>query len=149
MLNKVMLIGRLGRDPESSCSESGLSISKFSLATDRYGKGGEKGTDWHKIVAFKKTADFCNVYLCKGDLVYCEGSLRTRDWVDKQGMKHSTTEVLADVVRGLGKKSSEESLINERDGLGGSKLETPTNVSRDLNNLNDLDDKDKGFTPPF
>ena len=97
-LNKVLLIGRLGKDPEDRMTSGGTKVSSFSLATDQFrpGDGGtQKFTEWHRIVAFGKIADQCNQYLRKGRLVCIEGSLQTRSWEKPPGEKHYMTEVVA------------------------------------------------------
>jgi single-strand DNA-binding protein len=99
-LNKVIIIGRLGADPEERMTGGGTHVSCFSVATDRYrssnGAGnGEKITDWHRIVAYGKTAEVCNSHLRKGRLACVEGSLQTRTWESPPGTKHFTTEVVA------------------------------------------------------
>jgi single-strand DNA-binding protein len=97
-LNKVMLIGRLGRDPELKYTQGGQSVVKFSLATDEAwtDKSGEKKnrTEWHNIVVWGKLGEICNQYLKKGKLVYVEGRIQTRQWEDQSGNKRSTTEIV-------------------------------------------------------
>lgn len=98
-LNKVTLIGRLGKDPEMKYSASGVGVTKFSLATNRYVKptpGGERTeeTDWHSIVTFEKLAETVNQYLHKGSLVYIEGRIQTRKY-DKDGETRYITEIVA------------------------------------------------------
>jgi single-strand DNA-binding protein len=94
-LNKVMLIGRLGRDPEERATAGGTRVSNFTLATDTFrGNNAEKTTEWHRIVAYGKAAELCNQYLTKGRLVFVEGSLHTRSWEKPQGEKHYTTEIV-------------------------------------------------------
>jgi len=99
-VNKVILVGRLGKDPEVKYTQGGTPIARFSLATDETWKdqGGEKQqrTEWHSIVAWSKLAEICGQYLTKGRLIYLEGRLQTRAWEDKDGNKRSTTEVRAD-----------------------------------------------------
>ncbi|MCZ6472545.1 MAG: single-stranded DNA-binding protein [SAR324 cluster bacterium] len=101
-LNKVMLIGRLGRDPEIRYTNSGSAVANFSLATtDTWkDKGGQKQerTEWHNIVAWGRLADFSQNYLKKGKLIYVEGRLQTRDWVDNQNVKHWKTETVANTI---------------------------------------------------
>src|SRR5580765_1732681 len=99
-VNKVILVGRLGRDPEMKYTASGTPFCRFSMATDDAwtDKGsGEKQerTEWHSIVVWDRLAEICNQYLTKGRLVYIEGSLQTREWDDKEGVKRKTTEVRA------------------------------------------------------
>jgi single-strand DNA-binding protein len=97
-LNKVMLIGRLGRDPEMKYTQGGQSVTKFSIATDESwtDKSGEKKsrTEWHNIVAWGKLGEICNQYLKKGRLVYVEGRIQTRQWEDQSGNKRYTTEII-------------------------------------------------------
>src|SRR5262252_10018842 len=99
-VNKVILIGRLGRDPEMKYTGSGTPFCRFSMATDDSwtDKGsGERTerTEWHNIVVWDKLAEICNNYLAKGRMVYIEGSLQTREWDDQEGNKRKTTEVRA------------------------------------------------------
>lgn len=96
MLNKVMLIGRLGRDPESKITQSGKSVCTFTLATDT-GYGGNKKTDWHNITVFDKAADNCAKFLRKGSPVYVEGRI-SYDAYEKDGIKHTTTKIIANTV---------------------------------------------------
>ena len=105
-LNKVMLIGRLGRDPEMRYTQSGTAVANFSLATDdnwrdKQGNKQER-TEWHNIVAWGKLADTVNNYLKKGRQVYVEGRLQTRDWTDNANVKHYRTEIVASTVTFLG-----------------------------------------------
>jgi single-strand DNA-binding protein len=98
-VNRVILVGRLGRDPEMRYSASGTAIAQFSLATDERVPAGEGNwedrTEWHRIVAFGKLAERCGNYLNKGRQVFVEGSIRTRQWEDKEGAKRYTTEIVA------------------------------------------------------
>ena len=112
MLNKVMLIGRLGRDPELRYSQSGLPIANLRLATDEsyVDKEGNKveRTEWHSIVVFQRQAENCANYLTKGSLIYVEGSLQTRKWQDQQGQDRYTTEVKAQRVNFLERKGARD-----------------------------------------
>jgi single-strand DNA-binding protein len=102
-INKVLLIGRLGKDPEERTTAGGTRVSNFSLATDTYhGNNGEKTTEWHRVVAFGKPAELCNQYLKKGQLVCIEGYLQTRSWEKTPGEKRYFTEVIASRVTFLG-----------------------------------------------
>ena len=106
-MNKVILIGRLGKDPEERTTSGGLRVSSFRMATDTYHNGnGEKTTEWHRIAAFGKTAEHCNQYLKKGRLVCVEGSLQTRSWENPPGEKHYLTEVVASRVTFLSSPES-------------------------------------------
>ncbi len=113
MLNKVMIIGRLGQDPEMRYMQSGDPIANLNVATsesyrDRDGNKQEK-TEWHRVVIFGKQAENCNNYLKKGSQVYVEGSLQTRKWQDKQGIDRYTTEINARSVQFLDSRRSENS----------------------------------------
>jgi single-strand DNA-binding protein len=99
-VNKVILVGRLGRDPELKYTASGVPFCRFSMATDDVwndkGSGErQERTEWHNIVAWDRLAEICNQYLTKGRLVYIEGSLQTREWDDQEGNKRKTTEIRA------------------------------------------------------
>ncbi len=105
MINKVILVGRLGRDPELRYTPSGTAVANFSLATDeRWSSNGEtqNRTEWHNIVVWSKLAEICNQYLTKGRLIFIEGRLQTRDWEDKDGNKRRTTEIVATDMKMLG-----------------------------------------------
>ena len=104
-MNKVILIGRLGKDPEERTTAGGTRVSNFSLATDVYhGGNSEKTTEWHRIIGFGKIAEQCNQYLKKGRLVCVEGSLQTRTWEKAPGEKHYFTDVVAARVTFLDSK---------------------------------------------
>jgi single-strand DNA-binding protein len=99
-VNKVIRVGRLGRDPELKYTASGTPFCRFSMATDD--SWNDKGTgerqertEWHNIVAWDRLAEICNQYLTKGKLIYIEGSLQTREWDDQEGNKRKTTEIRA------------------------------------------------------
>src|ERR1041384_6115160 len=99
-VNKVILVGRLGRDPELKYTASGVPFCRFSMATDDSWNDKNSGerqerTEWHNIVVWDRLAEICNQYLTKGRLVYIEGSLQTREWDDQDGNKRRTTEVRA------------------------------------------------------
>jgi len=109
-VNKVILVGNLGRDPEVRYSPDGAAISNFSIATTdtwRDKATGEKkeSTEWHRIVFFGKTAEIAAQYLKKGSAVYVEGALRTRKWTDKEGQERYTTEIVGDRMQMLGGRS--------------------------------------------
>lgn len=110
-VNKVMLIGRLGQEPEAKYTPNGTAVSNFSIATSEKWKDKASGewnekTEWHKVVSWNKQAEFCNQYLKKGSLVYIEGKLVTRSWDDKEGQKRYMTEVVANTVQLLDKKEN-------------------------------------------
>ncbi len=100
MLNKVIIMGRLARDPELRRTQSGVSVTSFRIACDRDFKSqsGEKETDWIDVVAWRNTAEFVSKYFTKGRMAIVEGRLQTRDWTDKDGNKRTAVEVVADNV---------------------------------------------------
>ncbi|MDL1966126.1 MAG: single-stranded DNA-binding protein [Candidatus Desulfofervidus auxilii] len=113
-INKVILIGHLGADPELRYTPNGTPVANFRIATtERWtNKQGERteSTEWHRIVAWGKLGEFCGQYLNKGKQIYIEGRLRTRSWEDRDGKKQWTTEIIAQRLQLLGKpeKPSEE-----------------------------------------
>ena len=112
MINRVILVGRLGRDPEMRYTGSGTPVVNFSLATnerwsDQNG-GRQERTEWHNIVVWSKLAEICNQYLSKGQLVYIEGRLQTREWDDRDGNKRRTTEIVASGMRMLSPRSEDD-----------------------------------------
>ncbi len=105
-VNKVILIGNLGANPEVKYLSSGTTVANFRMATTEnwVNRSGEKSTltEWHRVVAFGRLAEICGEYLNKGKQVYVEGRLRTRTWEDKDGNKRSTTEIVAARMQMLG-----------------------------------------------
>ena len=108
-VNKVILIGNLGRDPEVRYMPSGDAVANITIATTETwkDKGGEKQeqTEWHRVAMFGKTAEIAGEYLKKGSQVYIEGKLQTRKWTDKEGQERYTTEIRADRMQMLGSRS--------------------------------------------
>ena len=105
-VNKVIIIGRLGADPELKTLGSGQAVANFNIATsenwvDRDGAKQER-TEWHRIVVWGKLAEICRQYLSKGRQVFVEGKLQTRSWEDQQGQKRYTTEIVANNVQFIG-----------------------------------------------
>ena len=104
-INKVILVGDLGADPEIRYTPSGMAVANFRIATsETFTKDGQKDTktEWHRIVAFGKLAEICSEYLSKGKQVYIEGKIQTRKWTDKDGNDKYTTEILANQMQMLG-----------------------------------------------
>jgi single-strand DNA-binding protein len=105
-VNKVILVGRLGRDPETRYTGGGQAVANFSLATDESYKdrNGErqKRTEWHKIVVWGKQAEIAQQYLKKGSLIFVEGRIQSREWQDKEGQKRTSFEIVANNFRMLG-----------------------------------------------
>ena len=105
MVNKAILIGNLGRDPEMRYTSTGTPVCNFSVATnevyqDRSGQR-QKRTEWHNIVVWSKLAEICNQYLTKGKQVYIEGRIQTREWDDRDGNRRRTTEIVANEMKML------------------------------------------------
>jgi single-strand DNA-binding protein len=122
-VNKVILIGNLGRDPELRYTQGGSAVANFTLATnerwrDKDGNNQER-TEWHRIVVWGRTAENCAQYLQKGRPVYIEGRLQTREWEDKDGGKRNTTEINALNVQFLGGRGGSEG-GGDDPGHGGS-----------------------------
>ena len=108
-INKVILVGNLGKDPETRFTPSGIKVTKFSIATTDKWKDkstGEKRerTEWHRIEAWRRLAEICEDYLHKGSQVYVEGKLQTDTWEDKDGMKRYTTKIVAREMQMLDKR---------------------------------------------
>lgn len=116
-VNKVILLGRLGADPEVRYTSSGTAVTNFRMATsimftNKEGQKEEK-TDWHRVVAFGRLGEICGEYLAKGKQVYIEGRLQTRDWEDKDGNKRWITEVITQNMQLLGAPGEKGSASSE------------------------------------
>ena len=138
MLNRIVLMGRLTRDPELRRTGSGTAVSSFSIAVDRdfKGQGGEKETDFIDIVAWRNTAEFVSKYFTKGRMAVVEGRLQIRDWKDKEGNNRRSAEVVADnVYFGDGKRDG--------DAAGGSYTGGQTAPSGEFKEI----DEDDGELP--
>lgn len=111
MINKVILIGRLGADPEIRYTQDGSMVTTFRVATDESwkDKNGEwvQRTEWHRVVTFGPLAERCGNQLAKGKLVYLEGKLQTRSWEDREGIKRYITEITANLMRLLERRGQE------------------------------------------
>jgi single-strand DNA-binding protein len=105
-VNKVILVGRLGRDPEIRYTSGGQAVANFSMATDESFKDRngvqQKRTEWHRIVAWAQKAEFAQKYLKKGSLIYIEGKIQSREWQDKEGQKKTSYEIIASDFRFIG-----------------------------------------------
>lgn len=113
-INKVIIVGNLGADPEMRYMPSGSAVTNFTVATSESWKDKDSGeqkerTEWHKVAAFARLAEICGEYLLKGSQVYIEGKLRTRKWQDKDGKDRYTTEIIADQMQMLGAKGERSS----------------------------------------
>ncbi len=127
-INKVILVGNLGADPEIRYTPSGTAVANFRLATSetRTNKEGQKETktEWHRIVTFGKLAEICGEYLAKGKQVYIEGKIQTRSWDDKDGNKKYMTEIVANTMQMLG-SSKDAATAADSAGSGGGGDEIP------------------------
>lgn len=141
-VNKVILIGNLGRDPETRYSADGAAIANVSIATTRRYKDSagqqQEETEWHRVVFFGRLAEIAGEYLRKGRPVYVEGRLRTRKWTDKEGVEKYTTEIVAENMQMLG----------SREGMGGGDVEesaparapAPKPAAKPAPNIAEMDD---------
>ena len=131
-VNKVILVGRLGQDPEIKYTAGGQALARFSLATDESYKDRNSGeqqrrTEWHNIVAWRRLAEICGEYLTKGKLVYIEGRLRTRKWEDREGNKRSTTEIEAREMQMLSPRGEgDRGSASAPEGAEATSISTPT-----------------------
>jgi single-strand DNA-binding protein len=121
-VNKVILVGRLGRDPETRYTGGGQAVANFSVATDESykDKNGErqKRTEWHKIVVWGKQAEIAQQYLKKGSLIFIEGRIQSREWQDKEGQKRTSFEIVATNFRMLGGRSEGAAAASAGGGAG-------------------------------
>jgi len=110
MINKVILIGNLGADPEIRYTQNGAAVASFTVATTEKWKGQDgqmqESTEWHRIIAWQRLAEICGEYLSKGSRVYIEGKLQTRKWKDQSGNDRYTTEIVAREMKMLSSRTS-------------------------------------------
>ncbi len=139
MINKVILIGNLGKDPEIRYTQSGAAVVNFSIATTERWKGQDgqqqESTEWHNIVAWKRLAEICSEFLSKGSKVYIEGKLQTRKWQDKDGNDRYTTEIVARDMQMLtprGASSGGGSYGDNNGGYNDLPQEPPPNTGDDV-----------------
>lgn len=134
-VNKVILVGNLGKDPEVKYLEGGTPLAKFSLATTEFfkDKSGEKKeqTEWHNIILWRGLAEVAEKYLKKGDSVYIEGKIRSRSYDDKEGVKRYTFEIVADNLTMLGKRRDDSGSNNQQQAPAAS-LASASEPSDDL-----------------
>ena len=122
-VNKVIVVGNLGKDPETRFMPDGKAVCNFSVATtdkwkDKATGESKEATEWHRVSSFGRLAEICGEYLKKGSQVYIEGKLRTRKWQDKEGQDRYTTEIIADAMQMLGSRS----------GMGGGESREPAGM---------------------
>jgi single-strand DNA-binding protein len=133
-INKVILVGRLGRDPEIRYTPSGAAVANFTIATSEEWNDRESGqkkerTEWHRIVAWRRLGEICGEYLRKGSQVYIEGKLQTRSWEDRDGNKRYTTEIIAQNMQMLGSANRGARTMDQVDP--GFPVEEPITVPED------------------
>lgn len=120
-VNKVILVGHLGNDPESRYTPSGSAVTNFNMATNESWRTSEgeirEKTEWHRCVLFGKQAETANEFLRKGSMVYLEGRLQTRSWEDKEGAKRYTTEIIGNSFTMLGGRGGEKARPAEPDAV--------------------------------
>jgi len=146
-INKVIVVGNLGKDPETRYAPSGDAITNITVATTDTWKDkatGEKkeATEWHRVAFFGKLAEIAGQYLKKGSQVYIEGKLRTRKWQDKDGLDRYTTEIIADVMQMLGsRQGSGEAPTREREATSAPTADTgAAKKPAPASSFNDMDD---------
>ena len=137
MINKVILVGNLGNDPELRYTGSGVAVTSFRVATTERWKGQDgqmqEQTEWHRIVAWSKLAEICGQYLHKGSRVYIEGRLQTRKWTDQNGIDRYTTEIVAREMKMLTPRSSGEGEYGgSGHGMGGGSYNEPPPMGDDV-----------------
>jgi single-strand DNA-binding protein len=136
-INKVILVGNLGKDPEVRHLEGGATVANFPVATSETFKDRNTGerktqTEWHNVVLWRGLADVAEKYLRKGNQVYIEGKLRTRSWEDKDGNKRYTTEIVGDNMTMLGKKEDGDSYSGSAETQSSSaKTSSSPNIEQD------------------
>lgn len=113
MVNKVILVGNVGMDPEVRATESGAKVARLRLATTEYFRDRQSGenrdhTEWHTVILWRGLADVVDKYVRKGSQIYVEGRLRTREWTDQQGNKRYSTEIQADTMNLLGRRGDNQ-----------------------------------------
>lgn len=130
-INKVIILGNIGKDPESRSFDSGDTVTNFSVATSEKWKDKTTGeskesTEWHRVSCFGKLSDIASKYVKKGDKIYVEGSLRTRKWTDASGVEKYSTEVKAEKIELLGQKSgNQQQETSAPAGLGAMEDDIP------------------------
>ena len=143
MVNKVILIGNLGSDPKVSYTPSGTAVATLSVATNRRWKDRDGNmqdeTEWHRVIVWDKSAEFCGNYLSKGSKVYLEGRLQTRKWKDQAGVDRYTTEIIAATIQNLTPRAG--------DGGSGGGFEQPPLPSEPYGGM--MGGTDTGEEVPF
>lgn len=141
-LNSVTLVGHMGQDPKVNCTQSGIAVANLSVATSMRVKGADgqytDKTEWHKVTAWDKTAEFCGKYLHMGSLVLVEGRIETRKWQDKDGQDRYSTEIVANRVQCLDKRDSPGD--GQTRGQSQEPVQTPAGNVREAFEMDPKDD---------
>ena len=142
-INKVILVGNLGKDPEVRYLEGGTAVANFPIATSETYKdknSGEKktSTEWHNVVLWRGLAEIAEKYLRKGSQVYIEGKLKTRQWQDKDGNNRYTTEIVGDNLQMLGKKDENSSNVSNNEHSSAETSIPPSTINDSTNEVDDL-----------
>lgn len=137
MINKVILIGNLGADPEIRYTQNGAAVASFTVATTEKWKGQDgqmqESTEWHRIIAWQRLAEICGEYLSKGSKVYIEGKLQTRKWKDQSGNDRYTTEIVAREMKMLSPRTSSGGGGESGPGYGsGESFQEPPPMGEDV-----------------
>jgi len=145
-VNKVIIVGNLGQDPEMKYTASGAAIANISVATSESWNDKQTGekvtkTEWHRIVAFQRLAEIIGEYLRKGSQVYIEGKLQTRKWQDKSGADRYTTEIVAKDMQMLGSRGDG----GQQQGQGGFRNQQANKPAQPVQNASDFEDDDIPF----
>ena len=144
-VNKVIIVGHCGRDPESRYTQGGDCICNIAVATSESWKDkntGEKKemTEWHRVTLYRKLGEIASQYLKKGSQVYIEGKLHTRKWTDKDGIERYTTEIIADEMKMLGSREGNGDNHGQQQSTGGQRPRNQAKPQQQSQNFSDMDD---------
>jgi len=145
MLNHIVVMGRLGRDPELRHTQSGTAVASFTLAVDRDFKDkdtGERTTDWIDCVAWRSTGEFVSKYFSKGRMAVVEGRLQIREWTDKEGNKRRSAEIIANSVYFGDSKPKDGQDAGGKNAKGNDDFELPADFASGRSSFEDMDDDD-------
>ena len=147
MINSVVLMGRLTAEPELRSTTSGTSVTRFTIAVNRYSKDGENKADFINVTAWRKTAEFVSKYFRKGSMIAVEGSIQTDTYTDREGNKRYSFKVVANNVSFCGSKA--ETYPEENEALVTQDQPSPSYETTDNSDFETIDDDDDGYDLPF
>lgn len=147
MINSVVLMGRLTAEPELKVTTSGISVTRFTIAVNRYSKDGEDKADFINITAWRKTAEFVSKYFRKGSMIAVEGSIQTDTYTDREGNKRYSFQVVANNVSFCGSKAETYQVENETPVAPDQP--SPSYETTDNSDFETIDDDDDGYDLPF